>query len=114
MHGTMTDMRTRLLLILAVAPLGILAAAPAANADTTDQKFLAALAEQGIVDQSSSAHAIEAAQYVCASLDTGQSPAEVMQDVLNSSGLPEFHTGFFVAQSIYTYCSRHQDEIPRG
>lgn len=110
----MKGMFARLLPILVAAPLGLLAAAPTANADTTDQKFLAALAEQGIVDQSSSAHAIEAAKYVCASLDTGQSPAEVMQDVLSSSALPEFHTGFFVAQSIYTYCSRHQDEIPRG
>ncbi|BBY36884.1 hypothetical protein MMAN_10180 [Mycobacterium mantenii] len=107
-------MVARLLVILGAASVTLLAAMPLAYADTTDQKFLAALEEQGIIDQSSAGHAIEAAHYVCARLDAGDTPMEVMQEVLNSSGLPEFHTGFFVAQSIYSYCPRHKDEIPRG
>ncbi|MEB4211530.1 DUF732 domain-containing protein [Mycobacterium sp. 94-17] len=101
------------LLVTAAASAAVLAAAPIARADTTDQKFLAALAEQGIVDQASAAHAIEAAHFVCARLDTGETPMAVMQDVLSSSNLPEFHTGFFVAQSIYSYCPRHKDETPK-
>jgi hypothetical protein len=105
---------TRLLLGMGLALIGLLAQAPAAHADTTDDKFLAALEEQGIIDQASAAHAIEAAHFICDRLDTGESPADVMQDVLRSSNLPEFHTGFFVAQSIYAYCPQHKDEIPRG
>ncbi|MEE2855538.1 MAG: DUF732 domain-containing protein [Actinomycetota bacterium] len=104
----------RLLLTAGATSVALLAAAPVAHADTTDQRFLAALEEQGIIDQSSAGHAIEAAQYVCARLDAGDTPLQVMHEVLASSGLPEFHTGFFVAQSIYSYCPRHTDEIPRG
>lgn len=106
-------MVARLLLTVA-ASITLLAVSPTAHADTTDQKFLTALEEQGIIDQSSAGHAIEAAHYVCARLDAGDTPLAVMQEVLSSSGLPEFHTGFFVAQSIYSYCPRHKDEIPRG
>jgi hypothetical protein len=105
---------TRLLLGIGLALVGLLAQTPGAHADTTDQKFLAALEEQGIIDQASAGHAIEAAHFICDRLDTGESPADVMQDVLRSSSLTEFHSGFFVAQSIYTYCPRHKDEIPRG
>lgn len=107
-------MSARSLLAVGVATAGLLSLAPTVSADTTDQKFLAALEAQGIIDQASAGHAIEAAHFVCARLDTGETPAQVMQDVLVSSGLPEFHTGFFVAQSIYSYCPRHQDEIPHG
>lgn len=107
-------MVVRLLVTLGTASVALLTAAQTAHADTTDQKFLAALEEQGIIDQSSAGHAIEAAHYICARLDAGDTPLAVMQEVLISSGLPEFHTGFFVAQSIYSYCPRHKDEIPRA
>lgn len=107
-------MTTRLLPALGLALIGLLASAPSARADSTDQKFLSALQEQGIIDQTSASHAIEAAHFVCVRLDNGQSPGEVMQDVLQSSHLPEFHTGFFVAESIYAYCPRHKNEIPAG
>ncbi|MBV8785855.1 MAG: DUF732 domain-containing protein [Mycobacterium sp.] len=97
-----------------IASIGLLAAAPIAQADSTDQKFLNALKEQGITDDASASHAIEAAHFVCVRLDNGQSAADVAQDVMKSSHLPEFHTGFFVAESIYAYCPRHTDEIPPG
>ena len=107
-------MVTRLLTAIGIASIGLLAAAPIAQADSTDQKFLNALKEQGITDQASSSHAIEAAHFVCVRLDNGQSAADVAQDVMKSSQLPEFHTGFFVAESIYAYCPRHTDQIPPG
>jgi hypothetical protein len=107
-------MVTRLLLALGVALMGLLAAVPTAHADTIDQKFLDALKEQGIFDQASAGHAIEAGHYVCVRLDNGYSPAEVMQDVLHSSSLTEFHTGYFVAESIYAYCPRHVGEVPKS
>lgn len=106
-------MVTRLLLAMGVTLMGLLVAAPTAYADAIDQKFLAALKEQGIFDQASSTHAIEAGHYVCVRLDNGQTPADVMQEVLRSSSLTEFHTGFFVAQSIYSYCPRHAGEAPK-
>ena len=107
-------MVTRPLLAMAVALIGLLVAAPTAQADATDQKFLAALKEQGIVDQASSQHAIEAGHYVCVRLDNGQTPSDVMQEVLHSSSLTEFHTGYFVAESIYAYCPRHLGEAPKS
>jgi hypothetical protein len=107
-------MATRLLMAIGIASIGLLAAAPIAQADSTDQKFLNALKEQGITDEASASHAIEAAHFVCVRLDNGQSAADVAQDVMKSSHLPEFHTGFFVAESIYAYCPRHTDEIPAG
>ena len=107
-------MVTRLLMAIGIASIGLLAAAPIAQADSTDQKFLNALKEQGITDDASASHAIEAAHFVCVRLDNGQSAADVAQDVMKSSHLPEFHTGFFVAESIYAYCPRHTDEIPPG
>jgi len=107
-------MVTRLLMATGIASIGLLAAAPIAQADSTDQKFLNALKEQGITDDASASHAIEAAHFVCVRLDNGQSAADVAQDVMKSSHLPEFHTGFFVAESIYAYCPRHTDEIPPG
>lgn len=94
--------------------LGKLVAVPTTRADSTDQKFLAALREQGIFDQASSSHAIEAGHYVCVRLDNGQSPADVMQEVPHSSSLTEFHTGYFVAESIYAYCPRHVGEVPKS
>lgn len=99
---------------MGLALITLLTQAPGAHADTTDQKFIKALEEQGIIDQASAAHAIEAAHFICDRLDTGETPADVMQDVLRSSNLPEFHTGFFVAQSIYTYCPRHLGEAPKS
>ena len=107
-------MVTRLLTAIGIASIGLLTAAPIAQADSTDQKFLNALKEQGITDQASASHAIEAAHFVCVRLDNGQSAADVAQDVMKSSHLPEFHTGFFVAESIYAYCPRHTDQIPPG
>jgi hypothetical protein len=107
-------MIARLLVAVGAASVAVLAAVPIAHADTADDKFLAALEAQGIIDQASAGHAIEAAHFVCARLDAGDTPLQVMHEVLASSSLPEFHTGFFVAQSIYSYCPRHKDEIPRG
>ena len=75
------------------------------------ERLMATKAER---KEAPASHAIEAAHFVCVRLDNGQSAADVAQDVMKSSHLPEFHTGFFVAESIYAYCPRHTDEIPPG
>ena len=105
-------MATRLLLAVAVALAGLLTADPIARADATDDKFLAKLESQDIADNLSSAHAIEAAHFVCVRLDNGETPMGVMEDVMKSSGLPEYHSGYFVGASIDAYCPRHKGEIP--
>ena len=102
----------RLLVAVVVALLGPLAAVATAHADTTDDKFLATLRSEGITDHISSAHAIEAGHFVCVKLDNGATPADVVNDMLNSSNMPVYHSGFFVGASIDAYCPRHKAEIP--
>ena len=105
-------MVTRLLVAMAAASIGVLIGAPAAQADTTDDNFLAQLKSEGITDHISGAHAIEAAHSVCVKLDNGASPTAVVNEVLNSSTMPAYHSGFFVGASIDAYCPRHKAEIP--
>jgi hypothetical protein len=107
-------MVTRLLLAIGVASIGLLAAVPTAHADTTDQNFLASLRTQGITDQISPGHLIEAGHFVCVKLDNGASPTQVVNDVLYSSNMPAYHSGFFVGAAIDAYCPRHKDDIPKG
>jgi hypothetical protein len=107
-------MVTRLLLVVGTALVALLAAVSTAHADATDEKFLAKLKSQGIADNLSSAHAIEAGHLVCVRLDNGDTPIDVMQDVMKSSTLPEYHSGYFVGASIDAYCPRHKGEVPEG
>ena len=100
----------RLLVAAVVALLCLPAAASTAHADATDDKFLEALRSAGITD-ASEAHVIEAAHFVCVRLDNGSTPAEVETDVENSSSMPKYHAGFFVAASVHTYCPRHRGEL---
>ena len=107
-------MVTRLIVAMAVALIGLLAAVSTAHADTTDDKFLATLRSEGITDHISSEHAIEAGHFVCVKLDNGATPTDVVNDVLMSSNMPAYHSGFFVGASIDAYCPRHKSEIPTG
>lgn len=107
-------MAIRLLGAIGVTLVGLIAAVPAVHADATDDKFLAKLKGQDITDQISPAHLISAGHFVCVKLDNGDTPLAVMQDVQQSSGLPEYHAGYFAGASIDAYCPRHKDEIPTG
>jgi Protein of unknown function (DUF732) len=107
-------MVNRLIVATAVALIGLLASVSTAHADPTDDKFLATLRSQGITDHISDAHAIEAGHFVCVKLDNGVSVANVANDVLFSSNMPAYHSGFFVGASIDAYCPRHKSEIPTG
>lgn len=107
-------MVNRLIVAMAVALIGLLAPVSTAHADTTDDKFLATLRSEGIGDHISDAHAIEAGHFVCVKLDNGVTPLNVVNDVLFSSNMPAYHSGFFVGASIDAYCPRHKSEIPTG
>ena len=104
----------RLPLAIGVALICLLASVSTAHADSTDDKFLATLRSQGISDHVSNAHAIDAGHVVCVQLDNGMSTEAVVNDVLNSSNMPAYHSGFFVGASIDAYCPRHKAEIPAG
>ena len=107
-------MVTRPMLATVVALIGLLTSVSTAHADPVDDKFLAALQSQGITDHISPAHAIDAGHFVCVKLDNGATPTSVVNDVLNSSNMPVYHSGFFVGASIDAYCPRHKPEIPTG
>src|ERR1700753_685052 len=105
-------MATRPLVATAVVLIGLAASAPTAHADAVDDKFLTQLKSEGITDHVSSAHAIEAGHFVCVKLDNGVSPSDVVTDVLNTSNMPAYHSGFFVGATIDSYCPRHKSDIP--
>ncbi|WP_246541070.1 DUF732 domain-containing protein [Mycobacterium spongiae] len=99
---------------MAVAWIGLLIPLATAQADTIDDNFLATLRSEGITDHISTSHAIQAGHVVCVKLDNGLSPGDVVRDVLLSSSMPAYHSGFFVGASIDAYCPRHKAEIPTG
>lgn len=100
-------------LIAVVALLGPLGTVATAHADPGDAQFLAALKSQGITDNVSPAHAIEAGHLVCQKLDQGLTPTEVADDVVSSSSMPAYHSGYFVSAAITAYCPQYTPEAPK-
>jgi hypothetical protein len=66
---------------------------------------------EGITDHISPQHAIEAGHTVCKKLDSGMTPTQVANDVLNSSVMPAYHSGYFVGASITVYCPQYTSEL---
>ena len=81
-----------------------------AHADTMDNTFIQLLQNEGISDHTSTAHAIEAGHMVCQKLDQGLTPNQVADDVLNSSSMPAYHSGYFVGAAIEIYCPQYEPE----
>ena len=104
-------MTKRLIVAMAVALLGPLGAVSTAHADTNDNKFLAEMKTEGITDHISAEHAIEAAHSVCQKLDSGETPTQVANDVLNNSTMPAYHSGYFVGASINAYCPQYAPKV---
>ena len=92
--------------VVAVASLGPLGATPTAHADPADDAFLAELQSDGVADDSRAA-AIEAGHKVCEYLDQGKTLDQVVYDVVFSSHLPAYDSGYFVGASVRAYCSQH-------
>jgi Protein of unknown function (DUF732) len=107
-------MEIRPLLVMGFASVCLLAPVWPAYADNIDDKFLSDLRSEGISDHLSNSHAIDAGHVVCVQLDNGMSTADVVNDVLNSSQMPAYHSGFFVGASIDAYCPRHKADIPKS
>jgi hypothetical protein len=97
--------------LLSVAGLlGLLGPAPIARADASDDKFLAILKKDDI-NHASAASAIAAGKKVCEYLDSGMKLEGVESDVENSSGLPDYDTGFFVGAAIKAYCPSFMPDL---
>src|SRR5271167_1331104 len=90
--------------------LGLLGPAPIARADASDDKFLALLKKDDINHESASS-AIAAGRKVCEYLDSGMKLEGVESDVENSSGLPDYDTGFFVGAAIKAYCPSFMPDL---
>jgi hypothetical protein len=104
-------MVVRLLAVVAALFIGPMGAIATAQANTSDDKFISTIKSEGITDHVSSAHAIEAAHSVCQKLDGGESPTAVANDVLNSSTMPAYHSGYFVGASIDAYCPQYKSGV---
>lgn len=94
----------------AATVVALLGSVPAAHADTTDELFLTELQAGGVTDHLSPEHAIAAAHIVCQKLDGGMTPHEVAFDVLDSSSMPGYHSGYFVGAAIHAYCPQYRPE----
>ncbi|HTY33371.1 MAG TPA: DUF732 domain-containing protein [Mycobacterium sp.] len=110
-----TRTRKRLLLSLlatgfasAVALLGPLVGAPTAQADGTDDAFIAALHAHGI-EHDNAKSAIAAGHLVCHQLDMGKTQEQIATDVMNSSSLDGDNAGYFVALAERAYCPQYAD-----
>jgi len=90
--------------------LGLLGPAPIARADASDDKFLALLKKDDINHESASS-AIAAGRKVCEYLDSGMKLEGVESDVENSSGLPDYDTGYFVGAAIKAYCPSFMPDL---
>jgi hypothetical protein len=75
-------------LLLAVAQLGPLGAAPTVHADTTDNAFVAG-------------------HLVCHQLAMGKTQEQIATDVMNSSSLDGDNAGYFVAVAERAYCPQY-------
>jgi Protein of unknown function (DUF732) len=102
--------RLRSLLAAGIVPVaglfGALGVAPAAQATASDDAFLAALKAKGINYESPDA-AVTSGRLVCRELDSGESPEQVANDIINTSHLDSYHAGFFVGASIKAYCPKY-------
>ena len=103
--NTSSLLATRLAVVM-VALLGPLGAAPTAHANAADDAFLAELQSDGVTDDSREA-AIEAGHKVCEYLDQGKTLDQVVYDVVFSSHLPAYDSGYFVGASVRAYCPQH-------
>ena len=108
-HGAVLSLAAASVISMA-GLFGLLASAPVARADANDDKFIGLLKKDDINHESVPA-AIAAGKKVCEYLDTGMTLTNVEQDVENSSGLPDYDTGFFVGAAIKAYCPQFMPDV---
>jgi Protein of unknown function (DUF732) len=93
-------------LLLAVAQLGPLGAAPTVHADTTDNAFVQVLRAHGITSESPQSATV-AGHLVCHELHMRRTQGQIATDVMNSSSLDGENAGYFVAVAERAYCPQY-------
>lgn len=91
-----------------LAVVALLSAAPAA-ADPSDDAFLGALADNGIV-MNDPGTAVSMARSVCAGLDRNQKTSVVVMKVMKDTNLSARQAGFFVGASVSAYCPQYKGQ----
>lgn len=93
------------------APLcsALLCAAPAA-ADSSDDAFLSALADYGIVINDPDT-AISMARSVCTGFDNNQRPSVLAMRAMKDSNMSPRQAGFFVGSSVSAYCPQYKGQV---
>jgi hypothetical protein len=91
-----------------VCGAALLCAAPA-SADPTDDAFMAALQDYGIV-MNDPGTAIAMARTVCAGFDTNQRSSVLVMKVMRDANLTARQSGFFVGLSVSAYCPQYKDQ----
>ncbi|OBG72042.1 MULTISPECIES: DUF732 domain-containing protein [unclassified Mycobacterium] len=87
----------------------VLCAAPAA-ADPTDDSFLSALTNYGIVIGGDN-DPIAMARAVCDGLDKNQKASFLALKVKREANLTAKQSGFFVGASVSAYCPQYRDQV---
>ena len=96
------------LLAMALVPVGILCAAPAA-ADETDDLYLIGLETESISLPPSDA--ISAAYAVCALIAKGATSEQLVMATVRRTGLGLADAGFLAGAAIYSYCPEYESAV---
>lgn len=90
----------------------LLLAAPA-SADTSDDAFLGALADNGIVINDPDS-AISMAHTVCTGFDNNQPPGLLAMKLMKDNNFTAKQAGFFVGVSVSAYCPQYKGQVGTG
>lgn len=90
--------------------LGTPSLTASASADDTDDAFLAALQQHGIVFANRDA-TITAGHSVCAGLDLGKSPTLVILTVRKNTNLSAHTAAYFFGAAVMSYCPQYTKEV---
>jgi hypothetical protein len=94
--------------VLAVLPVvAVLAIGAPAQADTTDDAYLATLKKAGIVIKDP-AIAIAMGKQVCTALDAGARPSRLVQTLMVSASLSPTEGGTVLGVSVAAYCPQYR------
>ncbi|HTX95946.1 MAG TPA: DUF732 domain-containing protein [Mycobacterium sp.] len=91
------------------------AAAPMANADSTDDVFLHVLGQQGITFSNlSDQTVVNAGHGVCQDWSNGATLPQTYSDVNGALGLSDTNTGFFIGAATQSYCPQYMSKATQS
>ncbi|AXQ60757.1 hypothetical protein SEA_SOUL22_62 [Mycobacterium phage Soul22] len=94
-------------LLIAAGIIGPGLAAPHAEADSLNDRFIAVIESEGITGVDSERDAIVTARKVCALLNVGVPEGAIAQQIYINSDLSPYQVAFFVAAAESVYCPQH-------